>query len=100
MRRSVVPSTGTTIGKRYARTDELGIPFAITVDRDTVDAGSKQGTVTIRERDSTSQVISHLGYLYCSKKAKSQKLNPCVGRLQRANPQWQQQHLARHQHLL
>ena len=48
--------TGTTIGKRYARTDELGIPFAITVDRDTLDAGSKQGTVTVRERDSMSQV--------------------------------------------
>ncbi len=47
---------GTTIGKRYARTDELGIPFAITVDRDTLDAGDKQGTVTVRERDSTSQV--------------------------------------------
>ncbi|PQP98909.1 glycine--tRNA ligase mitochondrial 1 [Prunus yedoensis var. nudiflora] len=24
--------TGTSIGKRYARTDELGVPFAITVD--------------------------------------------------------------------
>lgn len=48
-------SAGTTIGKRYARTDELGIPFAITVDRDTLDAGPKQGTVTVRERDSTAQ---------------------------------------------
>ncbi len=47
---------GTTIGKRYARTDELGIPFAITVDRDTLEAGDKQGTVTLRERDSTLQV--------------------------------------------
>ena len=50
---------GTTIGKRYARTDELGIPFAITVDRDTLDAGAKQGTVTVRERDSTSQASHH-----------------------------------------
>jgi glycyl-tRNA synthetase len=25
-----------TIGKRYARTDELGIPFAITVDNNTI----------------------------------------------------------------
>ena len=49
-------AAGTTIGKRYARTDELGIPFAITVDRDCIDAGSLQGTVTVRERDSTSQV--------------------------------------------
>ena len=52
---------GTTIGKRYARTDELGIPFAITVDRDTLDAGAKQGTVTVRERDSTSQVSPSAG---------------------------------------
>ncbi|CAI7908612.1 unnamed protein product [Closterium sp. NIES-54] len=27
-----IDTTGTTIGKRYARTDELGCPFAITVD--------------------------------------------------------------------
>lgn len=29
---NIVDTTGTTIGKRYARTDELGIPFAVTVD--------------------------------------------------------------------
>jgi glycyl-tRNA synthetase len=40
--------TGRTIGKRYARTDEVGIPFAITVDFD-------EG-VTVRERDSREQV--------------------------------------------
>ncbi|CAH8267428.1 unnamed protein product [Arabidopsis lyrata] len=40
--------TGTSIGKRYARTDELGVPLAITVDSDT--------SVTIRERDSKDQV--------------------------------------------
>lgn len=43
---------GTTIGKRYARTDEIGVPFAITVDYDTV----KDDTVTVRERDTTKQV--------------------------------------------
>ncbi|KAI3891027.1 hypothetical protein MKW98_007332 [Papaver atlanticum] len=42
-------TTGTTIGKRYARTDELGVPFAITADDDTT-------TVTIRERDSRDQI--------------------------------------------
>ena len=47
---------GTSIGKRCARADEQGIPFAITVDRDTLDAGAKQGTVTVRERDTTLQV--------------------------------------------
>ncbi|OVA09688.1 Aminoacyl-tRNA synthetase [Macleaya cordata] len=39
---------GNTIGKKYARTDELGAPFAITVDTTT--------TVTIRERDSKDQI--------------------------------------------
>lgn len=29
---NLIDTGGTTIGKRYARTDELGIPFAITVD--------------------------------------------------------------------
>lgn len=36
--------TGPSIGKRYARTDELGVPFSIMVDSET--------SVTIRERDS------------------------------------------------
>ena len=49
---------GTSIGKSYARADQLGTPFAITVDRDTLDAGAKQGTVTVRERDTTLQVGS------------------------------------------
>ncbi|CAI9093090.1 OLC1v1028505C1 [Oldenlandia corymbosa var. corymbosa] len=40
--------TGTSIGKRYARTDELGVPFAITVD--------SASSVTIRERDSKDQI--------------------------------------------
>lgn len=40
------------IGKRYSRLDELGIPFGITVDRQTfVDK-----TVTVRERDSMRQI--------------------------------------------
>jgi glycyl-tRNA synthetase len=28
---NLVDTTGTTVGKRYARTDEIGVPFAITV---------------------------------------------------------------------
>ena len=36
------------IGKRYARTDEMGIPFAVTVDLDTL----KDNTVTLREIES------------------------------------------------
>ena len=43
-----------SIGRRYARTDEIGIPFGITVDFDTVNLEPK--TVTLRERDSCKQV--------------------------------------------
>jgi len=41
-----------SIGRRYARMDEVGTPFCVTVDFDTL----KDGTVTIRDRDSTKQV--------------------------------------------
>ncbi|XP_065001712.1 glycine--tRNA ligase, mitochondrial 1-like isoform X2 [Musa acuminata AAA Group] len=44
----IIDITGTSIGKRYARTDEIGVPFAITVDSTT--------SVTIRERDSKQQI--------------------------------------------
>ncbi len=47
-----VDTTGVSIGKRYARTDEIGVPFAITVDHGTLE----DGTVTLRERDSCGQV--------------------------------------------
>jgi len=40
-----------TIGRRYARMDEIGTPFCITVDHDTLE----DGTVTIRDRDTTKQ---------------------------------------------
>ena len=42
---------GGTIGRRYARMDEIGTPFCITVDHDTL----KDKTVTIRDRDTTKQ---------------------------------------------
>jgi len=44
-----------SIGKRYARADEIGVPFVITVDYDTL----KDNTVTIRNRDSTKQIRVH-----------------------------------------
>lgn len=44
--------TSGTIGRRYARSDEIGTPFAITVDHQTLE----DRTVTIRERDSQEQV--------------------------------------------
>ncbi|MBP7747294.1 MAG: glycine--tRNA ligase [Phycisphaerae bacterium] len=40
------------IGRRYRRQDEVGTPFCVTVDGDTL----KDGTVTIRDRDSLAQV--------------------------------------------
>jgi glycyl-tRNA synthetase len=40
-----------SIGKRYARHDEVGTPYCITVDHDSV----KDGSVTIRDRDTTLQ---------------------------------------------
>ena len=44
-----------TIGKRYARMDEAGTPFCVTVDGETVAEGPNQGTVTLRLRDSKAQ---------------------------------------------
>ena len=42
---------GGTIGRRYARMDEIGTPFCITIDFDTVN----DNAITIRERDTTNQ---------------------------------------------
>jgi glycyl-tRNA synthetase len=43
------------IGRRYARMDEAGTPFCVTVDGRTLEAGPDQGTVTLRDRDSKAQ---------------------------------------------
>lgn len=40
-----------SIGKRYAKADEIGVPFCITIDGQTL----KDDTVTIRFRDTTEQ---------------------------------------------
>jgi hypothetical protein len=45
---------GNTIGKRYARTDEIGVPYAVTVDFQTLEGEG----VTLRERDTMTQVRS------------------------------------------
>lgn len=49
-----VDDSSASIGKRYARNDELGTPLGITVDFQTV----KDNTFTLRDRDSTKQVRS------------------------------------------
>jgi glycyl-tRNA synthetase len=40
-----------SVGKRYRRMDEVGTPYCITVDGQTL----QDGTVTVRERDSMQQ---------------------------------------------
>ena len=42
---------GGNIGKRYRRQDEIGTPFAVTVDHQTLE----DGTVTLRDRDTLTQ---------------------------------------------
>ena len=41
-----------SIGRRYARVDEIGVPWAVTIDHDSIE----DGTVTIRRRDDQKQV--------------------------------------------
>eukprot|EP00927_Polykrikos_kofoidii_P016720 TRINITY_DN17577_c0_g1_i1.p1 TRINITY_DN17577_c0_g1~~TRINITY_DN17577_c0_g1_i1.p1 ORF type:complete len:673 (-),score=114.56 TRINITY_DN17577_c0_g1_i1:90-1982(-) len=47
-----VDDSNATLGKRYSRNDELGIPFAVTVDFDSM----TDNCVTLRERDSMAQI--------------------------------------------
>jgi len=47
-----VDKSTAALGRRYARSDEVGVPFAVTVDFDTL----ADDSVTIRERDSMVQV--------------------------------------------
>ncbi len=44
--------TSGSIGKRYRRQDEIGTPYCVTIDYDTLE----DDTVTVRERDSMEQV--------------------------------------------
>ncbi|TNJ30261.1 Glycyl-tRNA synthetase [Giardia muris] len=47
-----IDSSASLIGRRYARADEIGTPFCVTVDYETLENDS----VTIRERDTMMQV--------------------------------------------
>jgi len=44
--------TSGSIGRRYRRNDEIGTPYDVTVDYETIE----QGTVTIRDRDTMLQI--------------------------------------------
>lgn len=46
-----VDDSSASIGKRYARNDEIGTPFGLTIDFQTV----ADKSITLRERDSTNQ---------------------------------------------
>ncbi len=46
-----------TIGRRYRRNDEIGTPYSITVDYQTLE----DSTVTIRDRDTMKQVRANMG---------------------------------------
>jgi glycyl-tRNA synthetase len=48
-----------SIGRRYARQDEVGTPLAVTIDYTTID----KGILTLRDRDSWEQVTIHLDSL-------------------------------------
>jgi len=48
---------GGSIGRRYARMDEVGTPFCITIDHDSIN----DKTVTIRDRDTTKQIRKKIG---------------------------------------
>ncbi len=45
-----------TIGRRYRRNDEIGTPYSITIDYETLD----DDTVTIRDRDTMKQVRANI----------------------------------------
>lgn len=57
-----------SIGKRYRRQDEIGTPFCVTIDFETLD----DDTVTIRDRDSMEQIRLKIDELvnYISEKVK------------------------------
>lgn len=54
-----VDSSSGSVGRRYARADELGVPFGVTIDFQTL----LDQTVTLRERDSMQQVRVSLSLL-------------------------------------
>ncbi len=44
-----------SVGKRYARQDEIGTPYCLTIDYEAIEEGKDKGTITIRDRDSMKQ---------------------------------------------
>ena len=48
-----------SIGRRYARADEVGTPYCVTIDHQTLE----DDTVTIRDRDTAEQIRVEVGKL-------------------------------------
>ena len=48
-----------SIGKRYRREDEIGTPYCVTIDFDTLE----DGKVTVRDRDTMEQVRIEISQL-------------------------------------
>lgn len=57
-----VDDSGGSIGRRYARTDEIGVAFGITIDFDTVNRTPH--TATLRDRDSMRQIRAEVGHVF------------------------------------
>ena len=49
---NVIYDQSGAIGRRYRRIDEVGVPYGITIDFDTIEG---DGSVTVRNRDTTEQ---------------------------------------------
>ncbi len=49
---NIVYDESASVGRRYSRQDEIGTPYCITIDDDSI----KKKTATIRDRDSTKQI--------------------------------------------
>ncbi|XP_045443184.1 glycine--tRNA ligase isoform X2 [Pipistrellus kuhlii] len=56
-----VDDSSGSIGRRYARTDEIGVAFGITIDFDTVN--KMPHTATLRDRDSMRQIRAEVSEL-------------------------------------
>lgn len=53
---NVVWDDNGNVGKRYRRQDEIGTPFCVVVDYDTLEEGhADYGTVSVRHRDTATQ---------------------------------------------
>ncbi|MBT9136230.1 MAG: Glycine--tRNA ligase [Firmicutes bacterium] len=64
-----------SIGKRYRRQDEIGTPYCVTVDFETLN----DGAVTVRERDRMSQVRLPIAEIAAYILASMQASSPSVG---------------------